>query len=205
MNIKTVMGLDLSSTAMGGIVMPTNWKGNLRRGRVFCAGHIPPGTTKREAARREEYMSDVEGWERRRRRLIVSVISQYFEREVIDPSTTLVCIEGAWVGPNAKTASELLMLRGAVLDALERFSVASIQTVQPSEWRRVLHGTAQGLRAAVKLETERVLNAAGAPPHWNEDQRDAMGVTNWAMFQLGHTFFSAPPRERIRPQRVRVP
>lgn len=191
-----ILGLDLSLNCTGAALFPHNWGGDWQRVRTTTCGYDVPGKTKRERAEREGYESDRVGWEAVRLGRICGHLQRFIEQHTEPRSTLSICIEDIFLGKNVQVVVGLAMLRGAVLESLAMRNGYAIRSYSASQWRKTLHGTANGTRKDVKDRTREVLTAAGAPGALSEDEFDAMAIANHQLMLDGGTFFASPPPER---------
>lgn len=190
--IDYIVGLDLSLTSTGGVAVPTDWGRDWDEVDVFTAGYAVP--VRKE--KRLERDADPLLWEAERIHRIGYAVDHFlFCLSNYRQYSIHVVIEGMHVSRNLAVVKALSRLRGAVDEVLYTLSKSNKLTwseVTPSEWRKVLHGTANGTTDQVKAQTKLVLEEAGCPKDWNGDQRDAFGVANFGLREYPRQFFALP-------------
>jgi Holliday junction resolvasome RuvABC endonuclease subunit len=184
-----VLGLDLAGGLSGAALAPVDWGGDWGKVATRTVGYQLPKIGSRARAACDASRAQ---WEATRGIAIASTIGTMCARVVpMRHSRVHVYAETMFVGANQSAVIPLAYVRGAVLTALAGMG-ATVHDVSASEWRKLLLGTPNGLRADVKAATFRTIVASGAPPTWCEDEYDAAAIMNWGMHQHGGLFFSCP-------------
>ncbi len=176
-----VVGLDLSLSHTGIVVLPVDWEPSPRPW-VMNYGHA--GSSLSDVASAADKAM--------RLRSIVQEICSY----VFDPGNKVVVVfcEDHAYGLAGKRGIQLAELHGAVKYGLLRLGVVVIP-VNVSRVRRLLLGK-RGNAKGVKKEVFRRLKAAGAPFD-SDDLSDAFAVANFGRSELGLSAMTLAEKDEI--------
>lgn len=177
-----ILGLDLAGGLSGAALAPVDWGGDWDKVTTVTAGYPLPKPRSEARVACDENRAQ---WEAERALHMVRVIRPMASANVH------VYAETMFVGQHPSAIIPIAYVRGAVLTALAGMG-AAVHDVSASEWRKLLLGSPNGLRAEVKAATSRALAASGAPSDWCEDEYDAAAILNWGMAQHGGQFYSCP-------------
>jgi len=192
-----VLGLDLSLTATGLVLMAGDWDGNwssIHRGKL--EPKIPRDATENERIERIVKISNSVLAFAKDHRPTHLVVEQYAMRSVPGRSHTHAIGE----------------LGGLVKAALRHALGLSIVAVAPATARKLLLGKLPPTRAKKggpkppkqKDVVFQTLRTMGMPDDWSADQADAFVVANWLLSGLGGYALALPPPPEVPKRRRRA-
>lgn len=162
-----VVGLDLSLTGTGCVILPAAWEpGSWGRVLSWQIGRpLKKGATDRERVERLQHIVDE----------IVDKTMSHFPTDI--------AVEDYPFAQMQSHTRSLAELGGVVKLALyETYDIVP-KPVHSASWRKLLLGKVPKKNAKEIAQAE--IRLAGCPKDWTGDQADAFGIANWMRSELG--------------------